>query len=509
MKILLSRTHWVSSRFITIALFVWNAFQANVRSAIYLTEWTPHPQKEMAFKRANRDGTGVVTLAAGLENFTGPRGLSIDQANGHIYVTDGVFSSGRGQGILRYNLDGSGRKVVIPPVPSATYQAAVVAGSRLYFTQWGVTGASNALLSATLDGSEIVSLASGLKHFVWPAGVAVDIANGYVFVADGGPNGQGVVRYGLNGDGRAVVIPARTGYAYTNVCVAGGKLYSIMSRPRDFGGVLVRSNLDGTDLIVLANSSKPNGLAVDPAAGYIYVTESVLASGLLRFKLDGSDRTLLVPAEVGFFNGVAFTSDNRPPELRADPTWVLPSAGGTIAVGDLLSNDSDPDGDPFFLREVVSPTEKGAHVTFEDQRIRYMPAAGFTGRDEVRYTVSDDRGGDAGGRIEVEVQSDLNQPPAIESIRILSRGNLFIRIAAKPLTSYRLESVSSLGPNGLPWTTLMTFVTDVSGVQDLIQPVESEARFFRISLALPDPTAAKAPETQQYAVKRFQSSPSN
>src|SRR5690606_31058488 len=93
-----------------------------INKKIYYTEGSATASLD-AIKRANLDGTGVEPLATddngggANSNFTQPGDIALDVANGHMYLVD--VHATQGKGIIRYNLDGSGRTVVINPVANA------------------------------------------------------------------------------------------------------------------------------------------------------------------------------------------------------------------------------------------------------------------------------------------------------------------------------------------------------------------------------------------------------
>ena len=60
------------------------------------------------------------------------------------------------------------------------------------------------------------------------------------------------------------------------------------------------------------------------------------------------------------------------------------SAGSTEEF-DLLSNDSDGDGDPLTIVSVGTP-QNGAATLLPSGNIRYTPRAGFSGTDFFSYT---------------------------------------------------------------------------------------------------------------------------
>lgn len=65
------------------------------------------------------------------------------------------------------------------------------------------------------------------------------------------------------------------------------------------------------------------------------------------------------------------------------------STGGSVTV---LTNDTDPDGDPLSV-SAVTQGGHGAVSINPDGSVRYVPAAGYSGPDSFTYTASDGQGG--------------------------------------------------------------------------------------------------------------------
>lgn len=87
------------------------------------------------------------------------------------------------------------------------------------------------------------------------------------------------------------------------------------------------------------------------------------------------------------------------------PTTVNDSAATddrTSLLLDVLSNDSDPDGNALTL---VSATAQQGTVSIETNKLRYIPKTGFDGVDTVSYRISDGLGGEATGQVLITVKA--------------------------------------------------------------------------------------------------------
>ncbi|MDX8389095.1 MAG: Ig-like domain-containing protein [Mariprofundaceae bacterium] len=96
------------------------------------------------------------------------------------------------------------------------------------------------------------------------------------------------------------------------------------------------------------------------------------------------------------------------------PVAVDDSASTTMDISmaiDVLSNDSDADGDALSILSVASSSVGGGSVLVNsDQTLSYAPASGFSGTDSFTYTVSDGHGGSATATVSVSVMVPAAAP---------------------------------------------------------------------------------------------------
>jgi hypothetical protein len=71
---------------------------------------------------------------------------------------------------------------------------------------------------------------------------------------------------------------------------------------------------------------------------------------------------------------------------------------------DVLTGDSDPDGDGLILAEVSDPPNGAAIANGEN--VLYTPQAGFSGQDTFTYTITDEHGGEATATVTVTVTGE-------------------------------------------------------------------------------------------------------
>ena len=91
--------------------------------------------------------------------------------------------------------------------------------------------------------------------------------------------------------------------------------------------------------------------------------------------------------------------DNLPPVANDNDVSV---ESGDETVIDLLGDDFDEDGDAIFLTSLTLPFN--GQLTFNpDQTVVYTPHSSFVGNDSFTYRISDGRGGEASGQVNLTV----------------------------------------------------------------------------------------------------------
>ncbi len=106
---------------------------------------------------------------------------------------------------------------------------------------------------------------------------------------------------------------------------------------------------------------------------------------------------------------------NRPPNALDD---LLETAQGDALTGNVLANDSDPDGDFVSVTSVgVLDTAKlGAVEIAADGQFTYAPPGDFHGTDWFMYSVMDDHGAEASAKVLIEVITANSAPIAADDL---------------------------------------------------------------------------------------------
>lgn len=92
---------------------------------------------------------------------------------------------------------------------------------------------------------------------------------------------------------------------------------------------------------------------------------------------------------------------NTAPDAVAD---TAATAAGAAVIIPVLANDTDADGDP--LSVTTATAGNGSVVVNDDGTLSYTPADGFSGPDQITYTVSDGQGGSDSATVTVDVAGD-------------------------------------------------------------------------------------------------------
>ncbi|NND44824.1 MAG: tandem-95 repeat protein [Xanthomonadales bacterium] len=98
---------------------------------------------------------------------------------------------------------------------------------------------------------------------------------------------------------------------------------------------------------------------------------------------------------------ITIRAPNQPPIAVDDFAQTRKNTAKVIAV---LANDSDPDGDPLTIVEIIQGENKMGFVEINaDGTVTYTPMAGWWGGDSFQYVISDGRGGTAVATVTMNV----------------------------------------------------------------------------------------------------------
>ena len=145
--------------------------------------------------------------------------------------------------------------------------------------------------------------------------------------------------------------------------------------------------------------------AIDPATGTLTFRSAPGAFGTATI-------TFVLHDDGGIANGGVDTSAPQSFKITvfAPPTPQPDSFqgwSGSDVVGDLLANDTDPQGSPLTLQSTPAsgPASGTLTLSSSDGTFDYVPNAGFTGTDTFTYTVANGYGATATAQVTITIAS--------------------------------------------------------------------------------------------------------
>ena len=203
---------------------------------------------------------------------------------------------------------------------------------------------------------------------------------------------------------------------------------------------VLRNDEDPDGDVILVDSVELTGgdgqVWITDAHDAVQVTPAAGFAGTITFSYAISDGRGLgdsatVTVEVTPLDG----ADNQPPQPNTD---VASTRRGVPTTLNVLVNDTDPDGDTLVLESVALPENaagEGTIVSDPSGHLVFTPdAAGTAEQIDLTYTVSDDFGATAKGRVIVKVRLDdsNNEPDA--------RNDAAVAVVGKPVTFNLLDN---------------------------------------------------------------------
>ena len=170
---------------------------------------------------------------------------------------------------------------------------------------------------------------------------------------------------------------------------------------------------DALTVVSVGTSSTQGGTAVLFGGSVLY-TPPVNFTGSDTFTYVVSDNkcgsaTGLVTVAVTFGPGPT----NRAPVAVNDTVTTGRDTPLSISATNLLSNDTDADGDPLTIIGVSTNSAQGGTVQLVGGNVIYTPLPGFVGNDTFTYTVSDGKGGTSTATVTVNVTRPNTNPVAV------------------------------------------------------------------------------------------------
>jgi hypothetical protein len=159
------------------------------------------------------------------------------------------------------------------------------------------------------------------------------------------------------------------------------------------------------------------------------------------------------------------------------PTIQIQATEGatfTLQFSQILTNDSDPDGDTLTITAVSSVSAYGGLLTNNSTSLTYSPPEGQLSLDRFAYIVSDGRGGETVGLITVNFLTP--NALTIGGTSVTHTGAT-ITFGGVPDATYNIQASTDL----IHWTTIATVVATPEGVVQYLDTASTEMphRFYR------------------------------
>ena len=167
------------------------------------------------------------------------------------------------------------------------------------------------------------------------------------------------------------------------------------------------SDIDSTDTLTFTDGGTlPPGLTIDRVTGVIsgIIDRDASVNGPYNVVITATDSTGATATQTFVWNVV----NPVPVAVANDYT----TDKNVTVSGNLLTNDSDPDGDPLTATETpVTAPSYGTVTIHPDGMFTYLPDAGFSGSDSFEYEVCDADGGCSTATVTITVR---NNAPVID-----------------------------------------------------------------------------------------------
>ncbi|MEW8658243.1 MAG: retention module-containing protein, partial [Candidatus Thiodiazotropha endolucinida] len=169
------------------------------------------------------------------------------------------------------------------------------------------------------------------------------------------------------------------------------------------------SDPDGDALTVIAITQGSNGsVTIDPISGNPVYTPNTnfIGTDTFTYTIDdgnGGTDTATVTVNVGGVNDAPIATDDTVGTNEDIPVTV-----------DVLTNDSDPDGDTLTVTAVTQGTNGSVSIDPVSGNPVYTPNADFNGTDTFTYTIDDGNGGTDTATVTVTVGAVNDAPVAVD-----------------------------------------------------------------------------------------------
>ncbi|MEH2468876.1 fructose-specific component phosphotransferase system IIB-like protein [Nitrobacteraceae bacterium AZCC 2161] len=247
----------------------------------------------------------------------------------------------------------------------------------------------------------------------------------------------------------------------TVLTIAASALLANDSDPN--GDTLTITGVSGAVNGTVSFNAQANTVSFTPTAGY---------AGSASFNYSISDgRSGTANAAVSL---TVNSSVNQPPVANNDSGFnTVQNTALTIAASALLTNDTDPNGDPLTITGVSGAVNGTVSFNAQANTVTFTPTAGYTGAASFNYAISDGRSGTANAIVSLTVNApstslfSSSDTPAVLSDPDTSQVNLgvrFVSSSAGSITGIKYyKGASDTGTHvGSLWTSTGTLLANAT-----------------------------------------------
>jgi hypothetical protein len=170
---------------------------------------------------------------------------------------------------------------------------------------------------------------------------------------------------------------------------------------------------------------------------------------------------------------------NSAPVAGTDYLQRHAGTGAKVRVTNLLTNDSDPDGDAVHFVSADPTSANGGTVSLKGGWITYNPPVGFTNTDSFNYVIADSGGLQSTGAASIAVVADSEPCQNTGTVEDLGNGSFKVYFNGIPARIYTVQFADN--PGSPDWQPLGTATADAFGKFDFTDtpPANSPARSYR------------------------------
>ena len=259
---------------------------------------------------ARTDGSDLKTLATA--KVSGPDGIVVDAAAGHIYWTDMGNVSANDGAVERADLDGSNMKIIVPAGGTFTPKQLKLDSARgkLYWSD----REGMRILRANLDGTGIEVLVEAAKGEEarkdarnWCVGIALDVARNQMYWTQKGDGGNGrIFRANLDGSHIEMLFDHLPEPIDMDLDLGARMMYWTDRGDPPRGNNVSRAPMDSpkpdSQQILFGDLKEGIGLAIDVPHNRMFVTD--LGGNVYTANLDGSNHHTILTGQ-GMLTGIA------------------------------------------------------------------------------------------------------------------------------------------------------------------------------------------------------------